>query len=132
MPAEVEPPTTAQDAISRARRERHPEDIRRFYRQLLSAQLTDLDPELTASQIQSIEAYLSTGSGKEWLDVRDAYDRYFQKLPEAEQARLALRDTELEGDVRNYIKSVVLSPDQLRYFPYGKKHAKDHGTSPGR
>lgn len=128
----TEPPPTAIDAIERCRRERHPEDIDRAYRRLVQSQVSDLEPELTERQAQTIQAYLSTGSGKDWLDTRDAIERFLLQLPDAEQARLVQRDAELENDVRTFIKNAVLTSEQLRYFPYGKSRARESGAGSGR
>lgn len=115
--AEPPPPRTASETLDRSRKERSPEDIQRFYRRMVEPLFLDLDPPITESQASMIRSYLATGTGKDWVDSREAVEKFLLQLPDAEQGNLVRRDAELENDVNTYIKQRVLTSEQLRNLP---------------
>ena len=125
------PPRTLEAALLRVRRARSADEVHTFYRVYIEPRVSALDPPFSAQQIEQFERYLATEAGDRWAETRDALEKFEIKLDGKTGSELVQADARNGNEVMGYLKRVILKPEQLRWYPYGKAYQQQVNTPEG-
>ena len=122
--AQVEPPQPASldDALAQAVTQISPTRAHASYVRLVGPLLSDLEPSISEDQEKEIEQYLLNGRGRTWLQYRIALDDLSGGLDEVDRTELNRSEAAAFNELREHLAQDVLTSDQRRYFPYGRRY----------
>ncbi len=98
------------------------EEVRSYYVRMVKPLVENLEPKLTEVQVEQIHGYLKDGEGARVLAFEDVEARYLARLSEEDRKRFAWDQSVAYNTVSSHIKRRVLSTEQARYFPYGRRY----------
>ena len=98
------------------------EEVRSYYARMVKPLVEYLEPKLTEVQVEQIHGYLSDGEGARWQAFEEVEARYLARLSEEDRKRFAWDESVARNAVSSHIKRRVLSTEQARYFPYGRRY----------